>query len=62
MDLCENVSCSNGFCVAGTCDCDFGYVNIDNVCAETCDSNPCEVLILVTDRLLSINAFLNTFW
>ena len=45
MNSCENVSCSNGLCIAGTCHCDFGYVNVENVCEETCDSNPCEVLI-----------------
>ena len=36
---------SPGFCVGGTCSCDPGYVIIDNICEETCDSNPCKELI-----------------
>ena len=50
QDLCENVSCGNGVCVAGTCDCDFGYINVDNVCVETCASKPCKVLPLAICR------------
>ena len=51
QDLCENVSCANGVCVAGTCNCDFGYINVDNVCViETCASKPCEVLTLGISR------------
>ena len=49
-DPCENVSCPNGVCVAGTCNCDFGYVNVTDVCVETCASKPCEVLPLAICR------------
>ena len=45
QDLCADIICENGLCVAGTCVCDSGYVEIDNVCEETCDSDPCEALI-----------------
>ena len=45
QDLCAGIICENGLCVAGTCVCDSGYVEIDNVCEETCDSDPCEALI-----------------
>ena len=46
-DLCDNLTCENGFCDAGQCICDAGYINIGNICVETCDLNPCEVLIQI---------------
>ena len=47
IDLCDDFICGNGSCDAGRCTCDAGYINIDNICKETCDFNPCEVLIQV---------------
>ena len=43
-DSCEGVICENGFCENGTCSCNGGYIKIENICKETCDSNPCKVL------------------
>ena len=44
IDLCDEVTCENGFCDAGNCECDSGYVNIENICLETCAVNLCEEL------------------
>ena len=46
-DKCEGVICKNGFCDAGNCSCKEGYISNGNSCEETCDVNPCGVLILV---------------
>ena len=43
IDLCDGIFCENGFCDAGNCICDSGFINIENICVETCDLNPCEV-------------------
>ena len=43
IDLCDGVTCENGLCDAGNCICGSGFINIDNICVETCDLNPCEV-------------------
>ena len=48
IDLCDGVTCENGFCDAGKCSCNDGYIMNENVCKETCDLNPCEVLIRIT--------------
>ena len=42
-DLCDGVTCEKGLCDAGNCICDSSFINIDNICVETCDLNPCEV-------------------
>ena len=44
IDLCESIICENGFCDAGRCSCNNGYVNVENNCKETCETNPCEVV------------------
>ena len=41
-DRCIGVQCENGYCVDGVCDCDDGYVNINNSCIQNCDLEPCE--------------------
>ena len=46
-DLCDGIICPNGFCDKGNCICVAGYIKIGNICEETCDSNPCKVLIEV---------------
>ena len=44
VDLCEDINCgSNGDCVEGHCVCNTGYVIVENVCEETCESKPCKV-------------------
>ena len=48
IDLCDDVTCENGFCDAGNCICDSGYINNGNICIETCELNPCEVMIKIT--------------
>ena len=45
IDLCDSVTCENGPCDAGNCICDDGYVEIVNICKQTCNLNPCEVLV-----------------
>ena len=39
---CEGVKCPNGFCDAGQCKCNSGYIEIENICVETCALNPCQ--------------------
>ena len=53
IDLCDGVICDNGFCYAGSCTCNDGYVKIESICKETCQTNPCEVLIEVFNRFNS---------
>ena len=53
-DLCDDVICQNGFCDSGRCICNAGYINIDDICEETCDLNPCEELIETSDNILSL--------
>ena len=48
-DLCDDLTCQNGFCEAGSCICNAYFINIENICVETCDLNPCEVFIKITD-------------
>ena len=55
IDLCDGVICENGFCDAGSCICNDGYINIESICVETCDLNPCEVLYL-NHPSLSLNS------
>ena len=47
ISVCDSVICPNGSCYAGDCICDDGYVNIRNICEETCALNPCQELINV---------------
>ena len=42
ITLCDGGMCENGFCNAGECICNDGYVNIQSICVETCDLNPCQ--------------------
>ena len=51
-DLCDGVICENGFCEAGNCICNAGYIKIENICEETCDSNPCKVFKFVTIQVI----------
>ena len=48
---CEGISCGQGACYNGTCQCETGYANVANVCEETCAQNPCKESInhYVTD-------------
>ena len=41
-DKCEGVVCANGFCDAGSCFCDSGYVKIEDICVDLCTSFVCE--------------------
>ena len=49
IDMCavngNPIECGNGTCIGGKCNCDTGYVEIDNFCEETCADNPCKELI-----------------
>ena len=49
INLCDGVICENGYCNAGSCTCNDGYISIENICVETCDSNPCEVFVLTVN-------------
>ena len=44
IDLCDSIICENGDCDAGRCTCNEGFINVENICKETCSLNPCEVL------------------
>ena len=45
LDLCNDIECENGICIDGVCQCDTGYVNIDNTCEQTCDVDLCQVRV-----------------
>ena len=47
IDLCDSIICENGFCNAGECSCNNGFVKIEKICKETCATNPCEVAFLL---------------
>ena len=55
IDLCDSLTCENGFCDSGSCTCYDGYINMESICVETCDLNPCEVLYL-NYQSLSLNS------
>ena len=41
-DRCFNIECENGKCNDGVCNCDDGFVNVNNTCQQTCASEPCQ--------------------
>ena len=42
LNLCLGIQCGSGTCVAGTCQCDKGFININNTCEKTCSVTPCQ--------------------
>ena len=50
IDLCDNIDCENGSCDAGRCVCNDGFIEINNLCKETCETNPCQVFIIIIHR------------
>ena len=59
IELCDSIICENGSCDAGICTCNQGYISIENICRETCDLNPCEVLSF-TSVVNSVNNIIRT--
>ena len=45
--MCAGITCKDGFCDAGSCFCDEGFVDIENNCEETCALNPCQEMIQI---------------
>ena len=45
IDSCDNFICENGFCDAGSCICKVGYINMESICEETCQTNRADSFI-----------------
>ena len=58
---CDGISCGQGACFNGTCQCETNYTNVDNVCKGTCDLQPCKELILIYNEkpLNQVSSFLD---
>ena len=59
INLCDSVICENGSCDAGNCICDDGYVDIENICKQTCNLNPCEVFFFTSVNSVNNNIVWN---
>ena len=43
LDLCSAIECGSGTCIGGSCECDEGYVNEENVCLNMCEGIDCGI-------------------